>query len=86
MDSLHRVDAHGDGSPDEESSRRRLLREWLELEDRYDHELARRFYDARGHAHPTSPQPSSLEAELPDLARAVRRAKAAYEEARNTTP
>jgi len=74
------------GSLDKESCRQRLLREWLELEEQYDRELAWKFYDTRGGStRTTPPQPSALETELADLAEAVKRAKDAYEEARQPT-
>ncbi|GAA2500942.1 hypothetical protein GCM10009858_44060 [Terrabacter carboxydivorans] len=65
-----------------ESPRLRLLREWLELQDQYDRALARRFYDTRGRG---CPSPPGLEMELDDLAQAVGRAKAAYDQAKDST-
>lgn len=79
-----RMEAERRGPLDEESCRQRLLREWLELEERYDRELARRLFDSRGHKQPCTCQRPGLEIELNDLAQAVRRAKAAYEATRNS--
>ncbi|GAA2746306.1 hypothetical protein GCM10009868_31180 [Terrabacter aerolatus] len=69
------------GPVDKESCRQRLLREWLELEERYDRELARRFYATRGQARPAPP---GLEVDFEHLAQAAARAKAAYIEAGNS--
>lgn len=62
------------------TQKQQLLREWLELQERYDSELSKRFYLAMGRGPTGDGEP-----QLDELAEAARRAKDAYDEARNST-
>jgi hypothetical protein len=66
-----------------EPEKQRLLREFLELQERYDCELSKVFYSTVGHRQQPNGEATPAP-ELDELAQAARDAKAAYDAARNS--